>query len=189
MAWLERHQWLVAAAALLVLAAVIALRPANDASPSAQIVFNDAPAVVDGAPIRVHVIGAVQRPGVVPLRSGDRISDALAAAGGSSTTADLEDLNLARRLRDGEQLVIPEKTRRAAAVTAASPAPGTKLDLNRATEAQLDALPGVGATYAKRIVDSRAVDGPFKNTQDLIARRIVPQSTFDKVRDMVMVAP
>src|SRR4029077_14728833 len=103
MAWLERHQWLVAAAALLVLAAVIVLRPANDASHSAQIVFNDAPAVADGAPIRVHVTGAVQRPGVVPLRSGDRISDALAAAGGSSTTADLEDLNLARRLRDGEQ--------------------------------------------------------------------------------------
>jgi competence protein ComEA len=189
MAWLERHEWLVAAAALLVLAAVIALRPASDASPSAQIVFNDAPNIADGVPIRVHVAGAVQRPGVVPLRSGDRLSDALSAAGGALTSADLEDLNLARRLRDGEQLIIPEKTRRTAAASVATQPPGAKLDLNKATESQLDALPGIGVTYAKRIVDSRAVDGPFKNAQDLVARRIVPQSTFDKVRDMVMVTP
>ena len=119
MAWLERHQWLAAAAALLVLAAVIALRPAADASPSAQIVFSDTTAATDGAPIRVHVTGAVQRPGVVPLRSGDRLADALTAAGGAATSADLDDLNLARRLRDGEQVVIPEKTRRTAAAAAA----------------------------------------------------------------------
>src|SRR4051794_26791418 len=114
MAWLERHQWLTAAAALLVLAAVIALRPAADASPSAQIVFGDTSTGPDGAPIRVHVTGGVQRPGVVPLRSGDRLADALTAAGGAATSADLDDLNLARRLRDGEQVVIPEKTRRTA---------------------------------------------------------------------------
>jgi competence protein ComEA len=189
MAWLERHQWLIAAAALLVLAAVIALRPASDASPSAQIIFNNAPTLADGAPIRVHVTGAVQRPGVVPLRAGDRLSDALSASGGALTSADLEDLNLARRLRDGEQVVIPEKTRRTTAAVVATQAPGAKVDLNRATEAQLDGLPGIGATYAKRIVDSRAVDGPFKSAQDLLVRRIVPQSTYDKVRDMVMVTP
>src|SRR3954468_7068658 len=120
MGWLERHQWLVAAAALLVLAAVMALRPAADASPSAQIVFSDAPAIADGAPIRVHVTGAVQRPGVVPLRAGDRLADALTAAGGAATNADVEELNLARRLRDGEQVVIPEKTRRTAAAAPVS---------------------------------------------------------------------
>ena len=189
MAWLERHQWLAAAAALLVLAGVIALRAASDAAPAAQIVFSDALAIPDGAPIRVYVTGAVLRPGVVPLRSGDRLSDALSAAGGASAGADLDDLNLARRLRDGEQVVIPEKTRRSAAAAVSAQPPGGKIDLNRATEAQLDALPGVGATYAKRIVDSRAVDGPFKSAQELVARRIVPQSTFDKVRDLVMVTP
>jgi competence protein ComEA len=190
MTWLERHQWLTFAAALLVLAAVLALRPASDTSP-AQIVISDSAPPADGVPIRVHVTGAVQRPGVVPLRSGDRLSDALAAAGGASGSADVEDLNLARRLRDGEQVVIPEKTRRTATTAAPFPAqpPGVKLDLNRATEAQLDALPGIGATYAKRIVDSRAVDGPFKNAQDLVARRIVPQTTFDKMRDLVVVTP
>jgi competence protein ComEA len=190
MAWLERHQWLIAAAAVLVLAAVMALRPASDASPSAQILISDAAPVVDGVPIRVHVIGSVQRPGVVPLRSGDRLSDALSAAGGALAGADLDDLNLARRVRDGEQVVILEKTRRTAATAPVSTQPpGAKLDLNRATEAQLDALPGIGTTYAKRIVDSRAVDGPFKSAQDLVARRIVPQGTYDKLRDMVMVTP
>jgi competence protein ComEA len=190
MAWLERHQWLAAAAALLVLAAVIALRPSADASPSAQIVFSDTAAAADGAPIRVHVTGAVQRPGVVPLRSGDRLADALIAAGGAATNADMDELNLARRMRDGEQVVIPEKTRRTAAAAPVSTlAPGARLDLNKATEAQLDALPGIGATYAKRIVDSRAVDGPFKSAQDLVDRRIVPRATYEKLRDIVMVSP
>jgi competence protein ComEA len=187
MLWLERHQWLAAAAAVLVFAVVMALRPGSDSSPTAQIVINDAPLIADGAPIRVHVTGAVQRPGVVPLRSGDRLSDALSAAGGAMAGADVADLNLARRLRDGEQVVIPEK-RRAGAVPASTQPSGARLDLNRATEAQLDALPGVGASYAKRIVDSRAVDGPFKSAQDLVARRIVPQATFDTLRDLVMVA-
>jgi competence protein ComEA len=190
LAWLERHQWLVAAAAFLVLAGVIALRPVHDAQPSSQIIFAEATVPADGSPIRVHVTGAVQRPGVVPLRSGDRLADALAAAGGASASADTEDLNLARRLRDGEQVVIPERTRRTAAVAPVSTlAPGAPLDLNRATEAQLDALPGIGTTYAKRIVDSRAVDGPFKSAQDLVARRIVPQATFEKMRDLVTVSP
>jgi competence protein ComEA len=189
MAWLERHQWLVAAAALLVLAGVLALRPASDATPATQIVLSEASALNDGVPIRVHVTGAVQRPGVVPLRSGDRLAEALAAAGGASTAADLDDLNLARRLRDGEQVVIPEKPRRTASVAPITTLPpGARLDLNRATEAQLDALPAIGPTYAKRIVDSRAVDGPFKSMQDLVDRRIVPKATYDKIRDLLMVS-
>jgi competence protein ComEA len=137
----------------------------------------------------VHVTGAVQRPGVVPLRASDRLADAIAAAGGVTIGADVEDLNLARRLRDGEQVVVPEKTRRGPAELAQPLAPGARLELNRATEAQLDALPGIGATYARRIVDSRAVDGPFKTVEDLVERRIVPRATFDKVRDLLTVAP
>jgi competence protein ComEA len=85
--------------------------------------------------------------------------------------------------------VSPEKPRRAAAEAAVPLAPGARIDINRATEAQLDALPGIGATYARRIVDSRAVDGPFKNVDELTERRIVPRATFDKVRDLVMVTP
>jgi competence protein ComEA len=188
MAWLERHQWLVAAAAVLGLTAVLLLRPVSDPAPTSRIVIGEAASLPDGAPIRVHVTGAVQRPGVVPLRSGDRLSDALTAAGGTSAAAEMDGLNLARRLRDGEQVVIPEKPRR----TAVAPpplAPGVRLNLNSATEAQLDALPGIGVTYAKRIVDSRAVDGPFKSTQDLVDRRIVPRATYDKVRDLLTVTP
>ena len=189
MAWLERHQWLVLAAAVLALAAVLAWRGSSASAPASSIVFSQAAVPAEGAPIRVHVTGAVQRPGVVPLRSGDRLADALAAAGGAAANADIDELNLARRLRDGEQVVIPEKARRTAAAPVQTQAPGARLDLNRASEAQLDALPGIGGTYARRIVDSRAVDGPFKKTDDLVERRIVPRATFDKVRDLVMVTP
>jgi competence protein ComEA len=189
MGWLERHQGLLLGAAALVLAGVLAWRGASNDSATAPIIINEASAQADGAPIRVHVTGPVQRPGVVQLRSGDRLSDAIAAAGGVLATADIEDLNLARRLRDGEQVVVPEKARRTSTVAIQPLAPGARLDLNRATEAQLDALPGIGATYARRIIDSRAVDGPFKSVDELIERRIVPRATFDKVRELVMVAP
>ena len=188
MAWLERHQSLAVAAAALALAAVLLLRPASDPSASSQIVISETAPLPDGAPIRVHVTGAVQRPGVVPLRSGDRLGDALSAAGGASAGADTDGLNLARRLRDGEQVIVPEKPRRTAAATAA-PAPGGLVNLNTASEAQLDALPGIGATYAKRIVDSRAVDGPFRSSEDLVDRRIVPRATYDKVRELLTVTP
>jgi competence protein ComEA len=189
MAWLERRQLLVLALAVIALAAVLYLRPASDPAPSGQIVLSEAAGLPDGTPIRVHVSGAVQRPGVVGLRSGDRLSDALAAAGGATSDADTDVLNLARRLRDGEQVVIPQRPRRSAEAPVATLAPGARLNLNTATEAQLDQLPGIGATYARRIVDSRAVDGPFKSTQDLVDRRIVPRATYDKVRDVVAVTP
>jgi competence protein ComEA len=138
------------------------------------------------------VSGAVVAPGVYQLREGDRLVEALVAAGGPANGADVDALNLARRVRDEEQVVVPRlggaDSRRTEAAGATPLAPGEKLDINAATEDQLDQLPGIGEAYSRRIVDSRKVDGPFKSIQELVDRRVVPRATFEKIRDLVYVA-
>lgn len=186
--WLERHQLLVVAVAALVLAGAVGLRTASNAGSSPQLALRDGSGLPDGAEIRIDVSGAVLRPGVFTLHEGDRVGEAISAAGGPSNDADLEALNLARRLRDGEQIVVP-KEKRAAATPVPTLAAGAKLDINTATEQQLDLLPGIGQTYAKRIVDSRSVDGPYKSPRDLLDRKVLPKATFDKVSALITAGP
>ena len=63
------------------------------------------------------------------------------------------------------------------------------MNINTATQAELDQLPGIGEAYSRRIVDSRAVDGPFKTVEDLVTRRVVPASTFDGIHELISVGP
>jgi len=153
------------------------------------LIFHDDASLPPGTPIRVYITGAVAAPGVYELRSGDRLADLLSAAGGASEGADLEAVNLARRVRDGEKISVERRSGTSTtSARAEALAPGTKLDINLATEAQLDQLPGIGEAYSRRIVDSRKVDGPFKSTQELLERRVLPKATYDRISDMVMVS-
>jgi competence protein ComEA len=188
-AWLERYKLLLLALAAALLVSTIAVRGMAGGA-SEPIVFDTVSRLPEGTPIRVHVAGEVARAGVYEMREGDRVIDAIDAAGGATAGADSNALNLARRLRDGEQLVIPNRSA-VRSISAAVPtlAPGQRLDLNTATEAQLNALPGIGAAYSRRIVDSRAVDGPFKSVDDLLTRRILSASTLDGIRDLVSTGP
>jgi competence protein ComEA len=183
--WLDDRRLLVLAGALVLLAGALAVLGLSRREPSG-IEFAYGSALPPGSPIKVQVAGAVVRPGVYELREGDRVVDALAAAGGPTEDANTDALNLARRVRDEERLDVPARTGAAAGQALAS---GTKLDINVATADQLDALPGIGPAYSQRIVDSRAVDGPYKSTRDLVDRKVLPQSTFDKVRDLIFVGP
>jgi competence protein ComEA len=183
--WLERNQLLVLGLVCIVLAAGLAVRGLR-ADPSGELVFVDEPLPNEGTPIRVQIAGAVVSPGVYELRSGDRLIDILAAAGGPRDGAALDELNLAHRLRDAEKITIPSHTM-PRAQRAQPLAPGSKLDLNVASQDQLDALPGVGEAYARRIVDSRQVDGPFQTPRELVDRRVLPASTFERIREMVFV--
>jgi competence protein ComEA len=186
LAWLERHQFaLLGIAGLALVTAVILPRVSGESS--RPIVFREGSGLPEGTPIRVHVTGAVVEPGVYELREGDRVVEALTAAGGPAGDADLDQLNLARRVRDEGQVVVPRRP--GAAERPAPLAPGAKLDINSATEAQLDQLPGIGEAYSRRIVDSRKVDGPFRTTQELISRRVVPQATFDMIADLISAGP
>ena len=182
-AWLERNPFLVIALAGFLLLAGLAIGDALQTSEQPVLVLQDS-ALQPGTPIRVHVAGAVAAPGVYALTAGDRVEDAVSAAGGATAGADLDAINLARRLRDGEQIRIEGPDAPAAPVLL----PGEKLDLNAATEEQLMALPGIGEAYSRRIVNSRAVDGPFTSVDEVLERGLVPERTLEGIRAMVTVS-
>jgi competence protein ComEA len=127
----------------------------------------------------VHVAGAVRRPGVYRLRDGERVQDAVRRAGGARHGADLNAINLAAKVADGQQVVVPRRGAGgvATAVAAASPsgaaAPGgggppqPPVSLNSATAEQLDTLDGVGPATAQKILDWRTQHGGFRSVDDL----------------------
>lgn len=143
-------------------------RPAGASSPE--------PGVSVSTPSRaavVHVAGAVRRPGVYRLGAGARVKDAVRRAGGATSKADVNAINLATMLQDGVQVVVPARVP-AAAVAAASVAPGVPgglpaapVNLNSATAEQLDTLDGVGPATAAKILDYRRQHGGFRTVEDL----------------------
>ncbi|WP_328321389.1 ComEA family DNA-binding protein [Kribbella sp. NBC_00382] len=122
----------------------------------------------------MDVAGKVRRPGLVRAPAGSRVADVLAAAGGALPGVDLTTLNLARQVTDGEQIVVGVPSRAPAGTPSTGQPTGTPgtsadtpLDLNTATLAQLDALPGVGPVLAQRILDWRTEHGHFTTTDEL----------------------
>lgn len=108
----------------------------------------------------VDVSGAVEAPGLVEVAAGARVADAIDAAGGASADAVLDELNLARRVTDGEQILVPRAGDE-------EPAGGGLVNLNQADASELEALPGVGPVLAERIVADREANGPFASLDDL----------------------
>jgi competence protein ComEA len=175
--------------------------------------------------VAVHVVGAVQKPGVYHLPPDARADDALRAAGGASPNADLRRVNLASVVFDGEQLYIPRVgerippstpsvgenrptnspsgagggrtsggSRSDTASDTASDGPRAStttvpliVDLNRATAADLDQLPGVGPSTAKAIIDHRTRNGPFASIDDLLAVRGIGPAKLAEIRPWVRV--
>jgi competence protein ComEA len=118
----------------------------------------------------VHVAGAVQRPGVYRLRDGERIQDAVRRAGGARRGADLNGINLAAKVADGQQVVVPRRGAAAVAPGAASGgagAPTQPVSLNTATAEQLETLDGVGPATAQKIIEWRTQHGGFRAIADL----------------------
>lgn len=151
-----------------------------------------APSSTQPAVVVVHVAGAVAAPGVVELPGGSRVADALGPAGGALPDADLAAVNLATLLADGQQVYVPtvgEDRPPAAAPPAAVPTsngnPAGPLDLNRATAAELDELPGIGPATAQAIVAHRDANGPFASVEDLEAVRGIGPAKLDALRLLV----
>ncbi|MGE0056354.1 MAG: helix-hairpin-helix domain-containing protein [Dehalococcoidia bacterium] len=185
---LERYQLLILAAAAVLFAAALVTVTMQDGA-AKPIAFESGSQLDDGTPIRVHVSGEVVRPGVYDLFAGERVIDAIDQAGGATAAANADALNLARRLRDGEQLVVPSRTISRPSTTAVTLAPGGLVNVNTATAAELDLLPGIGEAYSRRIIDSRTVDGPFTTLDELVTRKALPAATLAKIRDQLTVGP
>ncbi|HSK96291.1 MAG TPA: helix-hairpin-helix domain-containing protein, partial [Euzebyales bacterium] len=140
------------------------------------------PPAASGAPsappadqVVVHVSGAVASPGVRTLPSDARVDDAVRAAGGADRSARTDQLNLARPLRDGEQIHVPTASEVSVAATTggatravpAGAGPAGLVNLNRATAVELEELPGVGPVLAERIIAHREANGGFRSVSEL----------------------
>jgi competence protein ComEA len=187
--------WWLAAAVLIGVAAVHLLGGRGSPAP-APVSVAEPPArsaSASAAPARkvyVHVAGRVRRPGLYRLTSGARVASAIDLAGGAARHADLTRVNLAARVEDGQQILVPElgASPAAAGTGAASGgagAPGAKVSLASATAEQLDALDGIGPTLAKRIVEYRDAHGGFRSVGQLRDVEGIGEKRFEALRKAV----
>ena len=176
----------------VLVAVVVALSPGaveHEAPPVLPVAAESSAPAVENS-IVVSVVGQVARPGLVTLPEGARVADALRETGGAVPGVDLGALNLARRLADGEQIYVGIPMPPGADVVPATPgAPGVadKVDLNTATLAALDTLPGVGPVTAQRIMDWRTEHGRFDSVDQLREIDGIGPSRFAKIQEMVVV--
>jgi competence protein ComEA len=150
------------------------------------------------APIVVYVTGAVNRPGVYRLPLESRLVDAVQQAGGFMDSADISQVNLAEKMVDGVQIVIPGgkdiptpmlTIGGSGILVTPTPPAGQLLDINIASQEQFDALPGIGPTAAKAIVEYRTANGKFTRVDDLLKIPGIGPSTLDQIRGLVVVRP
>jgi competence protein ComEA len=187
---------LVAALAAVVAAAGVWWeRPVPESAPALPLVTAAAAKVSSAPPSPAHevvvsVLGRVARPGLIRLPEGTRVADALAAAGGSLPGTDLMGLNIARRLSDGEQLLVgvaPPPGQPASSPASATPGVATAIDLNTATLEQLDGLPGVGRVTAQRILEWRVAHGRFTSVDQLREVSGIGQARLTQLKPLVRV--
>lgn len=134
----------------------------------------------------VHVLGAVENPGLYVLDLDARVVDALAAAGGTTAEADLAAVNLARVLTDGEQVVVPV-VGAATDPTQAAPPGDDRVNLNDADQATLETLSGIGPAISQRIIAWREKNGRFQSVDDLMAVPGIGEKMLASLRDAVTV--
>ena len=148
--------------------------------------------------IVVDVAGAVASPGVVELKDGARVADALDAAGGLAEDADLTSVNRAALLTDGQRVYVPRVGEQVAPVEgdesggvagegAQSTATGQAVNINDADLAELDALSGVGPATAQAIIDDREANGPFTAPEDLMRVSGIGEKKFEKLKSSICV--
>lgn len=189
-------------ALLFVAAAAVALSGAlflaAQARPSTEIIEN-APQSTKNVPgnqdenvpqtsvLVVDVQGEVVHPGLYELPPGSRVGDAIKAAGGVRKGKDSSSVNLARFLEDGEQVYVSESGNSEVGISGATRVNRGKLNLNRASESELDGLPGVGPVLAKRIAAYRGEHGNFSSVDELKKVSGIGPAKFDELHSFVTV--
>jgi competence protein ComEA len=215
--WLERHRVYVIVALLAIIvpgATLLWLKRPQPAplvistpvpTPTPPPVLSPTPApTATPLPVRVYVTGAVRKSDVYVLSAGSIVKDALLAAGGATADADLERINLAVQLYDQQQVYVPHKGQESLPAPvvseAATPTPDvsapsdtrggsalTLININRASAAELETLPGIGPAFAQRIIDYRVERGAFASVEQLTEVKGIGPATLDKLQHLITV--
>lgn len=145
-------------------------------------------------PILVHISGAVAQPGVYSLSAGSRMQDAVQAAGGLLPQADPDGVNLAAFLQDGAQVVIPTIAPTPLPNSQATPGSGSRspdvqvlININTATQAELESLPEIGPSIAKEIIAYRQKNGLFKKIEDIMKVKGIGEKIFEAIKLLITV--
>ena len=161
---------------LIVMAGVSRLSCEQAAPVVLSEVQSDQPSPSESDTIVVHVAGAVARPGVYTLLPGDRVADAVRRAGGPTDDAELDRVNLAAFITDGQRIHIPGPDEDGGSST---------VNLNYAGQRELESLPGIGPALAGRIIDYRERNGPFSSIDELLGVPGIGPSTLERLRELV----
>jgi competence protein ComEA len=193
--------------ALVGAAGYVLLRPAPAMLPEASIPFADPSVDPDAAAVAgdststsaagsvlAHAAGAVAAPGVYELPAGSRVSDLVAAAGGAAADADLNRVNLAAPVEDGQQVYVPRIGEAAPSGDTGGPAatggegsPPGRIDVNTASAEALDELPGIGPAIAQAIISYRDEHGPFGSVDELVEVPGIGEAKLAQLRDLITV--
>lgn len=187
------------AAGLIVLASASSGTAVPDAGPTPALFDPPVTTTTSTPRVTVHVLGAVRRPGLIRLPLGARVADAIEASGGVADDVDIDRVNLAAVLSDGQRVYVARIGQEAAPGVASDPVGGgdasgadptgtpARVDLNTATAQQLEALPGIGPSTASAILDERHRLGRFSSVDQLLEVRGIGDAKLGAVRDLVSV--
>jgi competence protein ComEA len=143
--------------------------------------------------IKIHITGEIVKPGVYSLLPDSRVIDAIDTAGGFTTAASTDSINLARVMVDGEYIKIPQKDVESSSVIIDSSVtpnalPGTlKININAATIEQLDQLPGIGTIKAQEIIDYRLIHGPFLKIEEIMNVSGIGEEIFGEIKNYIVI--
>lgn len=155
--------------------------------------------------IMVHVTGCIKNPGLVKLKEGSRIADAIASSGGATSLADLSQINLAYILEDGQKIYIPshedasstsseyvtsdpgEKVLEESSLSTLSSKVSTPININTAPQTELETIPGIGPSTALKIISYRKENGPFKSIEDIKNVKGIGDAKFEEIKNSICV--
>jgi competence protein ComEA len=190
--WLDRYRGaLLVLLVVLVLAGVVVLQLRRPDPPSVILTSPTASPLPQATPtprpLRVYVSGAVLHPDVYSLPPDSIVKNAIAAAGGVADDADLDRINLAMPVADGQQVYVPHKGEENLPVEPpGNPSTSTgKININTANSAELETLPGIGPSIAQRICEYRQLYGAFVQIEDIMQVSGIGEATFAKIKDRI----
>jgi competence protein ComEA len=188
--WIEQHRALILSLIGLLIVGGVAALLIRWQTPAPIVIEPPLPTPTPG-PIRVYVSGAVAQPDVYELPAGSIAQDALSAAGGPASDADLNRINLAASLADGEQVYVPHigevPTPAPASPGGAESAPAGPININTASQVELETLPGIGPSIAQRIIEYREANGPYPTIEAIQNVSGIGPSTFEQIKDLITV--